>query len=85
MIPETGKVLVKFSASWCVNCKPLAKVIHYNPPTIPVIEVDIDDAPELAQQYNVRGVPTLILVENGLEVARKVGKLNVAQLAEFVG
>lgn len=84
MIPEKGKVLVKFSASWCQPCKALAKVIEENPPEIPVIEIDIDDSPELAKQYNVRGVPTLVLVEDGDEVKRKIGALTVSQLKEFV-
>ena len=82
MIPETGKVAVKFGASWCVNCKPLGAILETNPLSIPLVEIDIDEHPELAQQYNVRGVPTMVLVEDGQEVTRKVGLQTAVQLQE---
>ena len=82
LIPKTGKVAVKFSAEWCVNCKPLSKILEQNPLSIPLIEIDIDEHPELAQQYNVRGVPTMVLIENGAEVLRKVGAQTASQLQE---
>lgn len=82
MIPETGKVAVKFSAEWCVNCKPLKTILESNPLSIPLIEIDIDEHPELAQQYNVRGVPTMVLVQDGKEVSRKVGLLTASELTE---
>ena len=83
-IPESGRVLVKFSASWCSPCKVLASIIDNNPPSIPVVEVDIDKDFELATKYKVRGVPTLVVVEDGEEVKRKVGLLTAIQLREFV-
>lgn len=83
-IPKDSTVLLKFSASWCVNCKPLTEVVHRAALQTPVIEIDIDDEPELAQQYNVRGVPTLVLMKNGTEISRKVGSLTESQLKSFV-
>lgn len=82
-IPESGRVLVKFSASWCSPCKVLASIIDNNPLSIPVVEVDIDEDPELATKYKVRGVPTLVVVEDGEEVKRKVGLLTATQLNQF--
>ena len=41
--------------------------------TISVQKVNVDEQPELAQQYNVRGVPTVVLLENGQEINRFVG------------
>jgi len=46
--------------------------------------VDIDANPELAKQYNVRGVPTMIKVEDDKEIARKVGVCNEADLLKFL-
>jgi thioredoxin 1 len=83
-IPESGKVLIKFSASWCSPCKVLTSIIENNPPAIPLIEIDIDEDYELAAKYKVRGVPTLIVVENGEEIKRKVGLITAVQLKQFV-
>jgi thioredoxin 1 len=83
-IPESGKVLAIFFASWCSPCKVLASIIENNPPAIPLVEIDIDEDSELAAKYKVRGVPTLIVVENGEEINRKVGLLTAVQLREFV-
>ena len=83
-IPESGRVLVKFSASWCSPCKVLASIIENNPLSIPVVEVDIDEDFELAAKYKVRGVPTLIVVENGEEIKRKVGLITAVQLKQFI-
>jgi thioredoxin 1 len=83
-IPESGKVLIKFSASWCSPCKVLTSIIENNPPAIPLIEIDIDEDYELAAKYKVRGVPTLIVVENGEEIKRKVGLLTAVQLKQFI-
>ena len=82
-IPENGKVLVIFSASWCSPCKVLASIIENNPPAIPLVEIDIDQDFELANKYKVRGVPTLIIFEDGEEINRKVGLLTAVQLREF--
>ncbi len=41
--------------------------------TIPVRKVIVDDQPDLARQYNVRNIPTVILLENGVETKRFVG------------
>lgn len=82
MIPSEGKVAVKFSAEWCQPCKQLGKILEQNPLPIPLVEIDIDEHPELAQQYNVRGVPTMVLIENGAEVLRKVGAQTASQLQE---
>jgi len=84
IIPSTGRVLVKLGASWCQPCKMLTKIIEEHPPAINVVEVDIDEHAELAQSYNVRGVPTLIIFNNGKEEKRTVGMLNKEKLEEFV-
>jgi thioredoxin 1 len=84
IIPSTGRVLVKLGASWCQPCKMLTKIIEEHPPAINVVEVDIDEHAELAQSYNVRGVPTLIIFNNGKEEKRTVGMLTKEKLDEFV-
>jgi thioredoxin 1 len=70
-------VLVDFTAVWCGPCKMLDPVIKQLAQEwqgkIKVVKLDIDDNPELTAQYQVMGVPTLILFLNGQPVEREMG------------
>lgn len=67
------KKIIRFTASWCAPCKALAKVLEEVKTTLPIEVIDIDENSELAAKFNVRGVPTMVLLENDKEVKRKVG------------
>ncbi len=63
-----------FSATWCGPCKvfkPIMEEISSEGHSVQFI--DIDQQEDLAQQYNVRSVPTIVIIESGLEVNRFVG------------
>ena len=70
-------VLVDFYADWCAPCKFVAPLIDELAQThqgaLLVVKVDTDQAPELSQQFGIRGIPTLILFKDGEEVDRSVG------------
>lgn len=90
MIPQNGKVLVDFYAEWCGPCKMLSPVLEKVTPDleargITVMKIDVDQNGSLAQQYSVRGVPTLLLIDNGQEVARRSGAMNENALRDFAG
>lgn len=78
--------VLKFEASWCGPCKMLSKVLEgaEGKYTTEIEVVDIDENPDLAKQYGVRGVPTMVKVDGDKEVARKVGMMNESQLLEFL-
>ena len=80
------KTLYKFSATWCQPCKQLSKVLdEVDTSNYAVIEIDIDNDPVKTASYRVRGVPTLVIVdENALEVNRKTGALTKLQLEQFL-
>ena len=79
------KQLLKFSASWCQPCKALAgNMKHVDLGDVEVKEIDIDENFEEAKQYGIRGVPTLVLVENGVEVKRTSGVLMADKIEEFI-
>lgn len=65
------KKFIYFSASWCGPCKTYGPIISQFNGT--VSKIDIEENRELAMQYNVRSVPTTILVKDGVEVWRNVG------------
>ena len=79
------KQLLKFSASWCQPCKALAGNMKYvDFGDVEVKEIDIDENFEEAKQYGIRGVPTLVLVEDGVEVKRTSGVLMADKIEEFI-
>jgi thioredoxin 1 len=72
-----GTVMLYFSATWCGPCKMLGPVMvsfeeKYSE-AVDVLKVDVDEAPELAEKYEVRGVPTLVLIKDGEVVHRSTG------------
>lgn len=78
------KNLVIFKAHWCQPCKQLAKTIEGVDLGIPVSTVDIDADPTATTEFNIRGVPTLLLMEDMQVVRRKSGYMTAEQLKEFV-
>lgn len=79
-----SKKVLKFSASWCQPCKMLSKTIEGMTIETPIEEIDIDDNQELAVEYKVRGVPTLVMLDDGREVKRTTGALSTKQLEEWL-
>jgi len=65
--------VLRFTASWCQPCKALAQQLEELGLDKDVTVIDIDEQQDLAIQYGVRSVPTLIAVDNNKEVKRMVG------------
>jgi thioredoxin 1 len=79
--------VLKFAAGWCQPCKMLSRVIEDAGDKITTVieEVDIDQNMELAKKYGIRGVPTMVMVEDdGTEIKRQSGMLMENQLIEFL-
>ena len=63
-----------FSAPWCGPCRMFGPIMEEVSKEIPVQKVNVDDENDLAMQYGVRSVPTIVLVnESGKELSRHVG------------
>ena len=79
----TDKIL-KFQATWCQPCKMLSKTLEGEDLGVPVEEVDIDQNQELAIQYAIRGVPTMVFVRDGSEVSRVSGMMNLNDVKKWI-
>ena len=78
------KRILRFTASWCGPCKSLASNLETANLGLPIEVVDIDAHTELAQEYGIRSVPTLVMLDENTEVKRLIGSKTVNQLQEWV-
>jgi len=85
-VDEHGVVLVDFYADWCGPCQMLEPVVETvaAETDATVAKVDIDANQGLAAEYNVRGVPTLLLFADGEPVERLVGMQEEARLRSVI-
>ncbi|MBM3462570.1 MAG: thioredoxin [Armatimonadetes bacterium] len=81
-------VLVDFYAEWCGPCKMMAPVVDKiageMSGKMKVLKLDTDHSPQIAQQYGIMGVPTLIIFKDGQPVGKNVGYMNEQALTSFV-
>ena len=86
MIPKKGKVLVDFWAQWggpCLTMMPILEKYSATEGSVEVIKINVDENPDISQEYNVRGIPTFIYFEDGEVVKRQTGTQTLEQLKEL--
>ncbi|MYN11907.1 thioredoxin TrxA [Pusillimonas sp. TS35] len=81
-------VLVDYWAEWCGPCKMIAPLLddaakQYAGRVI-IAKVNVDENPDTAAKFGIRGIPTLMLFKGGKAAATKVGALSKSQLAAFL-
>ena len=82
-----GLVLVDFFATWCGPCKMLGPVLEdmaSDRDSIDIVKVDIDESMNLARQYGIMSVPTLVLFKDGQVVAQTSGFQPKESIQQFI-
>lgn len=81
-------VLVDFFAEWCGPCKmmkPVLEELHKDlGEKLRILKIDVDKAPAVSQSFDVRGVPTLILFQQGKILWRQAGVVPAGQLKKII-
>lgn len=81
-------VVLKFGAAWCPPCRTLAVLLEQAAPQwedeVDILEVDVDECPDVAADFGVSNVPTLVALRDGREVERIVGLTSRPALEGFM-
>lgn len=88
IINKEQPVLVDFFATWCGPCQTLSPILKQVKDelgeSVSILKIDVDKNPAIATQFQVRGVPTMLLFKNGKQVWRQSGLLSKNDLISVI-
>ena len=88
LVNDSKLVIVDFWATWCGPCRMISPILdeleEEMADQITVVKVNVDDADEIAAQYRIMSIPTLLFIKNGQIVDKTVGAMPKPALAEKI-
>lgn len=88
VLKAEGTVLVDFWATWCGPCRMLSPIVDEvasEHPDVKVGKINVDEQPELAQQFGIMSIPTLLVFKNGEKVQESVGLIPKEKVEALLG
>lgn len=89
LITSNIPVLADFFAEWCGPCKAMKPILEelkkIKGEKVRIVKVDVDKHKELATQYNIQSVPTLMIFKNGQQLWRQSGVIRANELSTILG
>ena len=88
VLKAENKVLLDFWATWCGPCQMIAPVLEEiaaENESVTVAKVNVDEEMELAMQFGITSIPTLIVMDKGQAVAKMIGFRPKADIEKLLG
>ncbi|MGI6070572.1 MAG: thioredoxin [Blautia sp.] len=87
VIQSDQPVLVDFWAPWCSHCVALNPVLEefaQQSPHVRIGKINVDEEPELARQYNIRTIPTVMVIKDGEITDKKIAPKEIEELEDLL-
>lgn len=88
VLNSSKPTLVDFWAEWCSPCKQIAPILEEiaveKREKLKVVKLNIDENPQTPQEFGVKGIPTLMLFNNGKLIDSKLGSMSKSLLIEWI-